>query len=271
MARVFLSHASADAAVAEEVYQWLDAEGHEVFLDQHPRDGIPIGEEWQRQLHQHLQWSNAMVCLLTSAYLASTWCTAELGIAQSRGNRILPVLVEPGVEHPLLDAVQHLDMIHDPVAARTRLATELHRMDSANRADGGYPFLGLDPLRSETLRVRPRHPGTRGLAGSVSADRQRFPPSRSTGAGRDPPSRPTGPPSCSASGRRAPNQSRRARTVDCARPAAPRSSFITPIRGLQLARQHLHLGESGLPRRDRRTQLRRVESLSIRSSTWARS
>ena len=32
MARVFLSHASEDRALAAELHEWLGLEGHEVFL-----------------------------------------------------------------------------------------------------------------------------------------------------------------------------------------------------------------------------------------------
>jgi WD40 repeat protein len=102
VARVFVSHAGGDGGSAAEVHRWLVDDGHEVFLDQDVRDGIVIGEEWQRRLHERLRWADAVVCVITSAYLASHWCTAELAIAWSRGSRLLPVLAEPGVRHPLL-------------------------------------------------------------------------------------------------------------------------------------------------------------------------
>ncbi|MGH3935137.1 MAG: hypothetical protein ACRDS1_09205 [Pseudonocardiaceae bacterium] len=37
---------------------------------------------------------------------ASVWCSAEVGIAQSRGSLVLPVQDEPGVTHPLLTQIQ---------------------------------------------------------------------------------------------------------------------------------------------------------------------
>jgi hypothetical protein len=46
VARVFISHASKDRACAGQLHQWLKAEGHKVFLDQHVRDGIVVGEGW---------------------------------------------------------------------------------------------------------------------------------------------------------------------------------------------------------------------------------
>ena len=86
MARVFVSHASTDAALAVQVHSWLVDDGHEAFLDQDLSNGILVGEEWQQRLHERLRWADAVVCVLTSAYIASPWCTAEVGIAQSRGS-----------------------------------------------------------------------------------------------------------------------------------------------------------------------------------------
>lgn len=91
MARVFVSHAGADAALAAEVHDWLVANSHEVFLDHDLRDGLVVGDEWEKRLYERLRWADAVVCLLTSAYLASVWCTAELVTARNRGSRLLPV------------------------------------------------------------------------------------------------------------------------------------------------------------------------------------
>ncbi|MBW0009819.1 MAG: toll/interleukin-1 receptor domain-containing protein, partial [Pseudonocardiales bacterium] len=107
MARVFVSHASEDLALAREVHQWLIETGHEVFLDQDLRDGIALGELWRQRLQERLRWADAVVCVVTSAYMASTWCAAEVAAAQSRGSRLLPLRVEPDLAHPLLSEVQH--------------------------------------------------------------------------------------------------------------------------------------------------------------------
>jgi len=73
MARVFVSHSSTDAALVAEVHRWLVDDGHEVFLDQNLCAGIAAGEEWERRLHERLRWADAVICPLTSAYLASVW------------------------------------------------------------------------------------------------------------------------------------------------------------------------------------------------------
>jgi len=113
VARVFLSHATEDRRVAGEVHGWLSTDGHEVFLDQDLRDGITVGEQWQDRLYERLRWADAVLCLITAAYVRSVWCAAEVGIAQSRGARLLPLLAEQGVMHPLLGSTQYADYATD--------------------------------------------------------------------------------------------------------------------------------------------------------------
>src|SRR5215472_8593830 len=129
MARVFISHASEDRQVAAQLHRWLVEEGHEVFLDSDRTDGLVVGEDWQQRLHERLRWADAVVCAVSSASLASIWCTTEVAIAQSRGSRLLPVLVEPGVRHPLLASQQHADYIGDVDDARAMLREALRRID----------------------------------------------------------------------------------------------------------------------------------------------
>ena len=89
MARVFVSHSGVDVGLATEVHGWLTGDGHEVFLDRDVCDGIVVGEDWQRRLHERLRWADAVVCVVTSTYVSSLWCAAEVAVAQSRGSRLL--------------------------------------------------------------------------------------------------------------------------------------------------------------------------------------
>ena len=149
MARVFVSHASEDGECAAELHRWLVGEGHEVFLDRDRRDGLRVGEEWERRLHERLRWADAVVCVVTSAAVASTWCSVEVGIALSRGSRVLPVRAEPGVVHPLLMSIQYADLTVDSAAGRAVLGEELRRVDAAGGwgwPDDRSPFPGLRPL-----------------------------------------------------------------------------------------------------------------------------
>src|SRR4051812_10576470 len=152
MARVFISHSGKDAVSADRVHRWLVDDGHEAFLDQDLYDGIRVGDHWEQRLHERLRWADAMVCVLTSNYLASVWCTAELAIAQWRGSRVLPVRAEPKLDHPLVTSLQHVDMTREGAAARTKLAAELLRVDAAGGAgwpDDRSPFPGLRALDTD--------------------------------------------------------------------------------------------------------------------------
>jgi energy-coupling factor transporter ATP-binding protein EcfA2 len=152
VARVFISHASADRECARQLREWLVAEHHTVFLDQDPGDGIGVGEEWEQRLHKQLRLADAVVCVVTPAFLASTWCNYEVGYARSRGSRLLPVLAEPGVVHPLLRSHQHTDLTWDPDMARADLLAALRRIDTGGGAgwpDNRCPFPGLRPLDTD--------------------------------------------------------------------------------------------------------------------------
>ncbi|MGQ0777561.1 MAG: nSTAND1 domain-containing NTPase [Pseudonocardiales bacterium] len=156
MARVFISYARDDLAQAREIYHWLGKAGHNVFLDKDPHDGIAIGEPWRQRLRERLRWADAVVCVVTPAYLASTWCTAEVATAQERGSRLLPLRVGPDADHPLLTDVQHTDLARDPAAARAALIAVLRRIDAAGGLgwpDDRSPFPGLRPFDVNWHRV----------------------------------------------------------------------------------------------------------------------
>ncbi|MGH3696956.1 MAG: TIR domain-containing protein [Pseudonocardiaceae bacterium] len=154
MARVFVSHASEDRECAGQLHRWLVAEGHEVFLDQDLRDGIMVGDEWDKRLHERLRWADAVVCVVTSAAVESPWCSAEVGIALSRGSRLLPVRAEAGVTHPLLRSAQYADLTS--ITGRAMLVEALRQVDAAGGfgwPDDRSPFPGLRPFAVEQHRV----------------------------------------------------------------------------------------------------------------------
>src|SRR6478672_3697161 len=152
MARVFLSYAREDLAVAEESVGRMKAQGHEVFYDA----DLVVGDQWQERLLEQLRWADAMVCLITTAYVASTWCSAEVGIAIARGSRVMPVLVEAGLKHPLLTGIQSADYARDRGSAFRFVLVALRRIDSGTRGgwvDGRNPFPGLVPIDTDMSHV----------------------------------------------------------------------------------------------------------------------
>jgi len=155
MARVFISYTGKDVELAEEVHGWLVEDGHEAFRDHHLTDGIVVGDEWDERLHERLRWADALVCLVSAAYIRSTWCTAELATARSRGCRLIPVLTEPGIQHPFLPTVQHAALYENAGSARVLVNEALRRLDAAGGSslpDGQSPYPGLRAFGVEQHR-----------------------------------------------------------------------------------------------------------------------
>jgi WD40 repeat protein len=153
MARIFVSHASGDLTIAEDWRRWLVGAGHQVFLDHDLQDGLLVGEAWEARLFERLRWADAVLCVVTPAFVASIWCTAEVAIARGRGSRLLPVLVEKDVDHPLLRSVHQVSQVSDGVAAaRAAVGATLRRVDAAGGVgwpDDRSPFPGLRPFEAD--------------------------------------------------------------------------------------------------------------------------
>ena len=124
VARIFISHAHADRAVADKVSDWLRAAGHEPFLDCNPREGISPGEDWKQRLYRELREVDAVLGVVTKAFVSSEWCFAELGIADARGCRLIPLRVEVDVEHPLMRNLQYVDYDANGRKARDRVSIQ---------------------------------------------------------------------------------------------------------------------------------------------------
>jgi Novel STAND NTPase 1/TIR domain len=150
VATVFISHASADTDVALRVERWLTDAGHAVLLDRSVQSGIGLGDDWRLRIEAWLRAADAMVCLVTAAYVASQWGVYEIAAARTQGCLVLPLVVEPGVRHPQLETLQHTALADpaDERAGETVLAA-LRRLDDTGGVgwpDGRSPFPGLAPF-----------------------------------------------------------------------------------------------------------------------------
>ena len=140
MAHIFISYATSDRPTADEVSSWLRAAGHEAFLDHDLRDGISVGEEWKQRLYRELREADAVIGVVTSSFVASNWCSAEVGIADALGCRLMPLRAETGVVHPLMRDLQYVDYQVDPRQARNRVLQALRLLDSGDaRREGDTP------------------------------------------------------------------------------------------------------------------------------------
>ena len=149
MAWLFISHSSANDDAARRIGEWLVREGYgAVFLDFDPERGIPPGRDWERELYAKLRTADAVLFLGSPAAVASQWCFAELALARSIGTPVVPILVARDGRHPLLGAVQWLDLT-DGTDRFDRLGNVLRGLE-------------LDPDRSLNWDPsRPPYPGLR--------------------------------------------------------------------------------------------------------------
>ncbi len=100
MARVFLSYATENLVLVHDVHDWLVRAGHDVFFARDNHDGIAVGDAWKQRLYRELNRVDAVVCVVTDAYLDSTWCTAEVAIADSRGCLLIPLRAPKSSDAP---------------------------------------------------------------------------------------------------------------------------------------------------------------------------
>jgi hypothetical protein len=128
MSAIFISHRSTDNAIAEEIHEWLEAEGHHsVFLDFDPADGIPAGRSWEQEIYQQLKKSRAVIILCSEESMASKWVFAEITHARALGKYIVPLKIEDCKIDKLISDRQVIDMTSDTDAAYDRLRRGLLR------------------------------------------------------------------------------------------------------------------------------------------------
>ncbi len=155
VAYIFISYADPDRAVADEVSDWLRADDHEPFLAHDLRNGIGVGEVWKQRLYRELREVDAVIGVVTSSFMASNWCSAELGIADALGCRLIPLRAEPDVVHPLMQDLQYADYQADPQQARDRVLQAVRLLDDGRGSwrSGDNPFPGLEPFTPAFSRV----------------------------------------------------------------------------------------------------------------------
>ncbi|MEV6323658.1 TIR domain-containing protein [Nocardia sp. NPDC051787] len=99
MSRIFISHSSRDNAAALALRQWLIEQDHEladeIFLDIHPRSGLPAGQRWKGSLVAFTARCEAVVCLVSRHWLTSRECPTEYRTAENLGKRIFVAQLEP--------------------------------------------------------------------------------------------------------------------------------------------------------------------------------
>ena len=148
MGEVFVSHASADSAIAARIAEGVRLAGHSIFLDTDREDGIVPGAAWQRTLLRELRICDSVVFLNSRAAQASMWCHSELVVATELGKRIYSLDLAPDLPpHPLLGSLQGIGF-------DSAIDAGIRRLTGSLELDG---LAGSAGLRWE--RGRPPYPG----------------------------------------------------------------------------------------------------------------
>ena len=95
MSRIFLSHSSTNNAEAVALRNWLKVEGwDDIFLDLDSERGIKAGEKWEEALRNAAGRCEAVLFLVSKAWLSSEWCRDEFKLARHLRKRLFGVLIE---------------------------------------------------------------------------------------------------------------------------------------------------------------------------------
>lgn len=115
--QIFFSHASADKELVERVIDFfvssMDIHRQEIFCTS-MKGTLPPGKPFIPSIQRAITGCNAVVILLTQAYLESPFCLAELGAAWALNQEIYPLTVSPitykDLERTPLQGIQCLDI-----------------------------------------------------------------------------------------------------------------------------------------------------------------
>ena len=114
MSRIFLSHSSADARAALALKRWLSDQrpqlANEIFLDIDPESGLQLGARWKDQLFKSNSRCEAVICLLSKSWAASSECKTEYRTAENLGKQILCARLEDVGEDDITPEWQRCDL-----------------------------------------------------------------------------------------------------------------------------------------------------------------
>lgn len=154
--RLFLSYASEDQDLAEQIFLALTAAGHKVFFD---KDSLPAGGDYHTRIRRAVDRSDGFVFLITPRSLAAgSFALSELKYARAKWvhprGRVLPIVIDVAdisLIPPYLRAVTFLQPQGDPAAEATLAVAEMEKALPSVSAPFGLPFglpfrLGLGSL-----------------------------------------------------------------------------------------------------------------------------
>jgi HEAT repeat protein len=133
MRHVFISYCHADRDFADLVDRFLRDAQLLTWMD---KPALRAGDSWREEIDKAIVDAAAVVVVLSASAIKSLYVTYEWSFALGLGLRIVPVLLEAGLErvHPRLAALQAIDF-SDPRSRRWHELSSVLREFSESRSE----------------------------------------------------------------------------------------------------------------------------------------
>ncbi len=130
---VFISYASGDGGIADELRNDLEKNGLKCFMAE---KDIQVAMEWQDSIRAALIGSKRVLVLLTPRSINRPWVLMETGAAWALGKALIPALSHVAANE-LLDPIRrHQARVIETTAQRQSLVNELTGTQQPAAADG---------------------------------------------------------------------------------------------------------------------------------------
>ena len=133
--KIFLSYASEDRPVAQELSLALSEQGHDVFFD---REDLPPGDEFHGRIRRGIERSDLFIFLVSAKALdAGSYTINELNIAEktwgTAGGRVLPVVLDRTAVKDLPNFLKSVTLLQTPGNVVAMVVDAVYRIDRARR------------------------------------------------------------------------------------------------------------------------------------------
>jgi formylglycine-generating enzyme required for sulfatase activity len=129
--KIFLSYASEDRAVAEQISVALAQPGHDVFFD---RQDLPPGDEFHTRIRRAIESSDLFIFLVSAHALdTGSYTINELDIAAKSRRRILPVLLDKTDVKQLPSYLNSVTVLQTEGNVVAMIVDAVHRIALARR------------------------------------------------------------------------------------------------------------------------------------------
>jgi len=101
MARLFISHSSRNDAQALALEDWLLGSGwgkEDIYLDISPDGGMAAGQRWVEALDDAQRRCEAIIFLVSKAWLSAKWCREEYDRALQLNKKMFALIIDNGVD-----------------------------------------------------------------------------------------------------------------------------------------------------------------------------